>query len=425
MSSWSLDMRPVTHNVLRNAVLVALTTAAVSAAPAFGAQVFMQPSASVQAQTSSNIDLSTDSSDHKQTQGYSVDAATVIGIATPRSETTITPRVSYQYYPDQSDLDRLEAFLNFSTNYTSPRSTFRMYGIYDHRDERNAEQPAATFNEIVPAGTNTAANGTTTPETGRLRLGATRDDVLLVPTYGYKLTPRLGIGVSGTIESVRYSPDDDFSHIDFNYYQAKTYLGFDLNQRTGLSLGVYASKYDARNIDSRATSYGASVDVDFNWSPVWQSALSGIYQRTKIDQNEPTVFKDDVNAWGAEFSTTYIAQVSQVRFEIGRSITPSGGGGLYKSDQARLEYRRDLSERWQATGAVRYIRDGALSGVVNDNDRQYSRAELSLRWSITPTWFLQGGYGYTRQKYKIETGSADDNTVWLRFGYQGLQRQQR
>ena len=392
-----------------------LSGAVLLSAPALGAQVHVQPIVSVAAQTSSNVDLE-QASERSQTEGYFADAAAVVGIATPRSETTFRPRLLYREYPDDSRLNRLEAFLDFATQYKSQRSRFSMFGRLDHRDQVNAERSDARFNEVTPV-------LPTTPETGRITVGATRDLLLLVPSYSYELSQRTDIGASATLQRIDYSPDDSNSHVDFDYYQGKGFVGWNLDQRTKLSVGGFASKYDAIDIDSQSTSYGVGVDLGKNWSPVLDSTLSITYQRTDIERTQPTLFEDKANAWGANFGTAYSGQTSRVRFDIGRQITPSGGGGLYESDQVRLQYERDVTQRLEFTAAGRYLRNRALSRDTVGNDRDYSRAEAGLRYMATRTFFIEASYEYTWQEYENAAASAADHSFALRFGYRGLPRQ--
>jgi hypothetical protein len=70
-----------------------------------------------------------------------------------------------------------------------------------------------------------------------------------------------------------------------------------------------------------------------------------------------------------------------------------------------------------------YIRSHSLAGVAAGYSTSYRRADLSLKWMLTRTWFMEGGYGYLWDKYLPQLGGALDNLAYLRFGYQGLPRQ--
>jgi hypothetical protein len=75
--------------------------------------------------------------------------------------------------------------------------------------------------------------------------------------------------------------------------------------------------------------------------------------------------------------------------------------------------------------ALRGFQTRAQGPVTSTNDRDYVRAEFEMRWLATQTWTLSAGYNYLWQDYIRETGSADDHTVYLRIGYQGLPPQRR
>jgi hypothetical protein len=407
---------------VRGAVLAALAMATV---PVFAAEVSVQPMASVLAETSSNVDLDPAANNEHQTQGYKADAAALVSFATPSSETSVKPRLTYQYYPDEKDLNRLEAFLDLVTRMDTPRSSFTMFGQYNHRDEVNAQRSSVEFNSVDPSAPQTT-------DTARVRLGATRDIFLLAPRYAYKLTQTTSIGVSALYERANYSPDDDSSHVDFDFYQGKGFVGWKLSERTELSIGAYASKYKASHFDSESSAYGGSVDVDFKWSALLWSSLNIIAQKTDTDNQRtdtsttpPTFsrFKEKSNSWGATWSTTYKAAASEWQGTLGRTISPTGGGGLYETDAIRLQYKRDFTQRLSFAGTAGYVKNTAISRDIEGNDRKYARLGTFLRWMMAPTWFVEGGYEYSVDRYTTDPNSANDNTFSIRFGYLGLPRQ--
>jgi hypothetical protein len=64
----------------------------------------------------------------------------------------------------------------------------------------------------------------------------------------------------------------------------------------------------------------------------------------------------------------------------------------------------------------------STSGEVTSTDRDYARGEFDLRWMITPTWFLLGGYNYTWRSIDQDPDWADNHTVFVSIGYRGLGR---
>src|SRR3954469_16464476 len=139
-----------------------------AAAAANAADIYYQPIIQLSTQYNTNLDLSPKAEEKRGAEGYYADAATTFGIATPTTETTLQPRILYNYYPSASDRNRLEAFLNGNGRYNWQRDRFNWFGTFDHRDDVNAEQPGAADNNTVNPGT-----GIENPTTGRTSVGVT------------------------------------------------------------------------------------------------------------------------------------------------------------------------------------------------------------------------------------------------------------
>jgi hypothetical protein len=412
--SWSFPKRlQVMHRRLR--AVATLLCAAMAAAPVFAAQVYVQPVAAISAETDSNLDLLPASQGTAKTvEGYVADASALIGIATPDSDTTIRPRIDYRDYPSASEDDRLEGNLDLVSAYRDQRSKGSVYLGLERRDEFNAELSSALYNPYGPV-------PPTSPETGRTVQGATRESVILLPDYSYNISPLVAAGVSGIYQKLNYSPEN--SAINFDYYLGKAYLRWTLDQKNDLTVGAYGSKYQASGFDSRATAAGATLALDTSWTPLLSTGVAVDYQRTNIDTAIPTPFKTTANPWGATVSAAYKGEVNQFRMNAGRVITPTGGGGIYVNDQLQLQYSRNFSQRLAFTGATIALRNRGLSRDVSGDDRTYERTVVDLKWMMTRTWFMQGGYQYTWQKFQVDPDGASNNRLYISFGYQGLGRQ--
>jgi hypothetical protein len=378
--------------------------------PAAAAEVYYQPIASLTAESDSNIDL--DSGSHPRIEGYLADLATVIGIATQDSSTTIRPRLLYREYPGDSPDDRLEAYLDFNTAYRTQRSNFTISGSFEHLDQFNAEFTPATFNDINPA--------QSLADTGKVVVGGTRDSVSVFPKYTYNFSPILGAGVSGQYTLVNYSPAAITDHVDFDYYVGRAFLTWSFSPTSSLSAGGFGTKYEATKFDSRATGSGGNVVLDTAWTPVLSTEFSLLTQHTDINEVLPTVLNTSVNAWGGSASALYKTQVSQFKINANRTISPSGGGSVYTVNRLQLEYDRNVSSRLSFMGALVGLQVRALTADAEGDNRTYGQTILDVKWMLAPTWFIQGGYQYTFQKYEYDPPSVANNRVYIRIGYQGL-----
>jgi hypothetical protein len=391
-----------------------LAAAVAVAAPAYCADVFVTPTAYIGAETNSNLDMEPGGA--QEVTGYVANMSSLIGIATPNSATTIKPRLDYRDYPTDQGDNRLEGFLDFNSYYKGQRNSASISGTLDHRDEFNAELTPALYDEVNPI-------QPTAPQTGRTVTGATRDSAYVVPSYSYNLTPLLAAGVSGLYQKINYSPNDDARFVDFDYYQAKAYLVWTVSHNSDLTFGGYGNKFNATRFDSTATAKGGSLDLNTSWTPLLSTRASVVLQHSDIVSSIPPTIDGSVNAWGGALGVDYKTEVQQFRADLSRLITPSGGGSVYINNQLQFQYGRNVTQRLSLTTAALLLKNRALTSAFSGNGRDYFRSVVEAKWMIARTWFVQGGYQYTWQKYQADPDGAANNRLYIRFGYQGLSRQ--
>jgi hypothetical protein len=408
----------------RNATGAGLTVAAAVASlcalkPAGAAEIYYQPLLQLSTQYNTNLDLTPIPAEKRSAEGYYADAATTIGIATPTTDTTLQPRVLYNYYPSASDRNRLEAFLNGNGRYSWQRDNFSWYGTFDHRDDVNAEQPGAADTNTVNPGT-----GNNTAGSGQPAVGVTRDYLIVDPTYLHKLTPLSGLGLAGEYQYMGYSQEDS-GHVGFNFYQAKAFYSKTIDLRTDFQVGVFGNHYMARFGDARSDSGGVSGNVGYNWSQVLHSNLSASVQQTDFKESRDSGnLNVKTHPWSAVFNTVYDAgETTKYSAYLGRSIFPSSAGGLAQIDQARAQYDHDYTQRLHLTAALRLFRDRTVSGVQDANYRNYGTANVRVQYMLTQRIFVATAYTYVYQKYKFDPASADANVFQVSFGYRGIERQ--
>jgi hypothetical protein len=379
--------------------------------PASAAEFYIQPIASIQAENDSNLDLQPGGGT-PEVQGYLADAAALITIATLDSSTTLRPRVIYGEYPKDPGDDHLEGYLDINSTYKTQLSVASLTGSIEHEDLFNAEITPAFYNDVTAA--------PAPVDTGKTLDGATRDSVLLYPRYVYSFTPVVGAGVAGEYQAARYNPPEVTSFVNFNYYEGEAFLKWTYSQLSTLTVGGYGSYYDATRFTSHATGSGAKADFETHWSPLFTTDISAAVQHTTLLDTLPIPLNTEVNTWGAEFSAQYKLQTSQFRFDVARTISPWGGGSLYILDRLQLQYSRSFNTRLTLTGALIALKTDGLTANISEDDRKYGQAAIDVKWMMTRTFFVQGGYQYAFQKYEYFTDSADNNRVYIRFGYQGL-----
>jgi hypothetical protein len=406
---WSSRRGSGTTRLRRQSLaLLPIAVGAVIAPAAPAAEFYVQPTATLTAENDSNIDL--DTGGGPTVQGYLASLSALTSIISPNSDSTFLTRVDYRDYPKDRSDDRVEAYLDFRSDYATQRSRWSINGSVDRRDEFNAELSSALFDTVNPV-------QPTNPTTGRVVNGETLTVVTLQPSYRYQFTPIISGGLSGVYQRVDYTPTESFLE-SFDYYLGQASLNWTMSQRSEWSIGAYGAHYDAVHVDSEATGTGIKASLDSSWTPLLSTSASVLYQHTTIDMTFPEILDTHVN-----LNAVYKSQLNQYRFSLGRMITPSGGGGVYVNEQVQLQYTREWTERLSFTGAVIGIKSSELPANVNQDDRRYLQTVVEAKWMIRPTWFLQGGYQYTWQKYDLVPDGAANNRIYIRVGYQGLNPQ--
>ena len=395
--------------------LGALAIATCMSTSIMAAEVYVQPSGEVRAEVDNNRNFVTVAGGKETTEGYTGTVGATVGIATPQSDTTIKPQVSFVDFPKVKEHE-LEEVADWLSSYHSPRTDFSVFARFDHRNTYDSELASAVFNPLFP-------NFPTTPETGRVSVSETRTLFDFSPVYQYHVSPRLNIGVSGTYENADYTATIANTFVPYDYSLARTFVNWALGPRSGLTVAVFGSRYSATDGSAVSDAHGATVGFDMNWSKTLSSSVELLGQQTDNTIVKPAPSRGTSNGVGATFTTSWKGQISSLQLLAGRTFTPSGAGGIYRADQFQVEYDRNLSARFVTTYAVRYIKDVALSAQNLGADYDYLYATAALKWMATRTFYVLGGGGYTREHYSAAGNIAASNgMVYAAFGYQGLGR---
>ena len=389
---------------------------------ASAAETYFVPGVEGGAEYHSDLRLQGDSpsaTDEESAEGYFADLWAIAGIRSPRAFVELKPRVRFQEYPDHKDLEESNEYLDLRTGYDTVRSSFELVGSYRNEDEIRAEIADAEFDDFDP-------DDPIVDEAGRVeRFGGTRTRIQVRPDYTYQLSQLLGVGASALYQTVTYDFPSDFgstSRQDYDYWIGDGFLVWTLSPRTHLRTGAYVSTYETDDGLNQTDSTGASLEIRHQWSETLTAMAAVSAQQTDIERAALTAEDSSTDA-GFTIGIESRGQVSQWRINAGRTFNPTGSGTLNETDQVRLQYDRNLTERLQFTGAVRANRSRPLGVDASDNDRDFLRTDIACSWSMTRTWSVIGGYSYIQEQFEGESGDRSDNMVTISVRYQGLQPQ--
>jgi hypothetical protein len=405
----------------RRAVLSVVAVLAAFALPmavSLAADTYVEPQVELRVEQNTNFDLVPGGSAGSNVYGYIVDAQALIGFATPRSDTSLRPRLRLQEFPDREDLQRVEAFFDLRSRYDWQRSNFLLIGRYSRQDVYNADTPSGVFDPLDP-------DYTGNPDSAQIVIGETRTTVELRPTFEHKVTERATVGVAAGYEIARYDADSIQTKTDYDYGGLNGFVNWALSPISDFTVGAYASRFETRDDSVETDAVGGELGFRHRWSE-----SNGIEATAFYEKNDTTVFipvrlEESTTDWGGSLTAVRDNEISTWRLTLGRMFTPTGDSGKSQSDQVRLQYDRALSQRLSLRGVGRYESRSALGATGGGEDRDYARMDVSLKWFASPKWYLGGGYSYIWEDRAQTTNHASNSKLFINFGYQGLSRQGR
>jgi len=409
----AVRLRPVVLCLAVVCAAVALPTR-----PSLAADTYVEPQIDVRAEGNTNFDLVPGGSPYSNVYGYIADAQALIDIATPRSETSLRPRLRLQEFPERQDLQRIEGFFDLRSRYEWQRSNFLLIGRYSLQDVYNTDTPSGVTDPLDP-------NYTDNPDSGRIVIGETRTLVELRPTFEHEITERTSIGVEAAFRIARYNSDGVQTKTDYDYGELNGFVRWALSPTSDATIGAYASRYETQDNSQETNAVGGKLGYGYRWSED-----TGMEATVFLERNDTTVFvpvrlEESTTDWGGDLTAYRKHEVSVWRLTVGRDFIPTGDTGKSESDQIRLQYDRDLSERLSFRGVARYESRSALGATGGGQNRDYARMDVSLKWFASPKWYVGGGYSYIWEDRAKAPDYASNSKLFVNFGYQGLSRQSR
>lgn len=396
--------------VLRSLLLATCASLPVVAS---AADVRTEPRVDLRVEHNDNLDLDPVTTSDSDVTGYIAEADLLMGIATPRGETSLRPRVRLQDYPDREDFERFEGFLDMLSRYEWQRSNFNFIGNFAHQDLANFDTPGGGFDPLDP--------GAGDPGGGGEAVGQTRTSLGLAPTFEHQLTERAKLGVGVDYLITRFDADEGESNrTDYDYGVFDGYFTWALNPSSDFTAGAYVSRYEAEDDVEVTDAVGGRLGYTYRWSPTDGLEATINYERNETESLEPVFFEETTSDFGGTLTAFRKLEVSEWRLSVGRAFVPTGDSGKSVVDRIRLQYDRLLSQRLSLRGAARYDTRSGLSTLDEGNDRDYARVDLSMKYLITQKWYVGGGYSYIWEDREQVDGDAYNNRLFINFGYQGL-----
>ncbi len=272
-----------------------------------------------------------------------------------------------------------------------------------------------------------------------------RERILFEPYWSVGLTQNTRLRLEYRYDDAVYGAGAALARLrDFTRHRASVRLEHSLSETSRAFFSIDGGAYEtdkltvvdevdgvnvvrelnSRNVDEIAARFG----YRYNFSPISVLGFNLGVRQLSFDQvdldNAESDSDEDVGAIVRVFGE-YRGELTRYTANIGRTITPSGSGGLVESDTLQFDFSRSLSPRFELRFESEYIGNTSV-GDADDGrgDRDYVRISPMLRWNWTPEWSVDLAYEYEWEERNINTDiesgktfDADSNGVFLSIVY--------
>ena len=328
--------------------------------------------------------------------GAEADAAVTFRTVDPRTTFEVTPRINSTYFPDESDEDSNDYYLNAGFSDSTPRRRISVPFNYSQEDVVRSELP-------------TSAEGgdlgePTEGDSGRFVERNRRDFFRLAPSFSYDVSERYRVELDAHYLQADFDNQRSGAQQDFSEVGAGAGFGFLTSQRSALLFQALVFQYDTA---TTTDAYGGAVEWNTQFSP-----SSRAYLRLGAQQTKPEDGASDTNViagaggqWASQRNTLFL--------DFTRSVGPVSAGTVVERHQLRLRLDHDVSQRFALRAGARLSRDEELDSGGTYPKREYAIGELGFEWRWMRTVSLVGAYNYRWQEYEDEPSDASASAFMI------------
>jgi len=403
--------------------LACAVSGVLAAAAASAAETYLQPILEVGATHHTNRGLNFDEQNEEAVSGLEFDGALVFGVVTPASRTLFRPNLKYETFNSDTNLDNADYGLDLSHRYLSPRHDFQVIGRAQQRETLSTEFIEPGFDDFDP-------NDPTVTDPGRIEVDNTITRLQLRPSYDYRLTERTRIGLHVVAQSIRFADQRLFSRVDYDYGNAGVSWEFLATPRTTLFVDPYVTRYETIDKSYISDGEGAALGFEHKWSETFSFGMTAAVETDHVERipvietpagpvAQPLVEEDSTN-WSAMANVYRKGEISELRFSAGRLISPSTRGSKVTVNQLHVQWKRQLTQRFDIVTAGRYLQEERIGAIQADDVRRTAGLEVGLRWRMTERWHILGRAEVLHQELERQPEAATDESIFIGIGYSGL-----
>lgn len=359
-----------------------------------------------------NYRLAQDALDKIHVSGALIDAQLAMRSLTPTSEISIEPHIRSSYYPNDHEDQSTDGYLDLKGEHRTQKGDYAVVGQYANE--------TVIFSELLPASFPGVGLGEIVgSEGGRVSVRNRREFERVAPTMTYDFTPRRHFHLDLEYLNASFNHEDIINQVGFHNYSARAGIGFDLTQRSTLTVTGSGARFEPVTGLDDTNSYGVEGQWDFKRTQVQHYYFRLGVTRSQADVATGTISNTSV-VGGAGVSWNY--QITRFVLDGLRGVTPSSSGAVENHDEVRFRVIRALRPRLSGFVGVRAIRlRGAVGQALQVQGSDYVAGTTGFDFQMTRSLHLAGEYDYTWQRFQGEPNAAA-NAVALSLIYQPLSR---
>jgi len=336
-----------------------------------------------------NIQFTSD--DAQVSLGINLDAGVVVSNETEAVKTEVTPRVAYNTYVEDSGLNTVNAYLDFSTTSYGERSDLGL-------DLRLANDSTRT-SELS--------------DSGRVSLNKRRTYFSMSPNWKYLLTPLISMKVEYLFNGSQYEDSGESGLNNYEFQRARVGLDKRLSEETDAFVRGYYQRYKVLELTNKARSFGLEGGYNTEWTPKFstRAAIGAVATESTVEGVD-----DDSTGVSASIGLRYRAETTSYHVQIRSAVVPSSAGEVFHQNSVRFDITgtRTTQVSWSVRGD--WIDRSAVREESDQSDRTYYRINPTITYKLTQDWSLAFRYGFSYQK-RSDGGNATRNQAYIGLTY--------
>jgi hypothetical protein len=396
----------------RNTAVGATVLALLLGAQAASAQAWIfDPRVEVEAIYNDNNRLTDQPGEEIEVTGGGLDAQVTARKQGAASLFELTPRVHSTFFPSESDEESTDYYADLKTEKRTQRTRTGVGARFADESVVTSELLEADFPGV---GLGDPVSG----DAGRVSVRNRRRLAGVTPTFDFDWTERRHLALQAHYVDVTYQNDTLFEQVGYTDIGGAAGMGFDLTQRSTLSVDLVGSRYSPDNDTEDTTSTG--VVAEWRMSP---SQVTNFYfrlgsNRSKRDAHGTTP-SSSTSSFNGGVGVAWNFQVTNVVIDALRTTVPSSQGEVVDRDELRFRLTRSFSPRVAGFVALRGIKTNGVDDTTTGvQGRKYYTGRTGFEWRTTRAFSLEGAYEYKWQEYESEPNKAKSNGITLSVVYE-------